>query len=66
MRFKSGRTAENDNMAGVCLLAFIAGLLLEVNGLPADIPEENTGNRQKEQVWTEERSKGGPMSDPNV
>ncbi|XP_036974338.1 coagulation factor IXb [Acanthopagrus latus] len=30
-------------MAGVCLLALIAGLLLEVNGLPADIPEENTG-----------------------
>ncbi|XP_073335070.1 coagulation factor IX-like [Pagrus major] len=30
-------------MAGVCLLAFIAGLLLEVYGLPAAIPEENTG-----------------------
>ncbi|XP_070700029.1 coagulation factor IXb [Pempheris klunzingeri] len=30
-------------MAGVCILAFIAGLLLEVHGLPVEIPEENTG-----------------------
>ncbi|KAM9348875.1 coagulation factor IX-like [Symphorus nematophorus] len=30
-------------MAGVCLLAFIAGLLVEVYGMPAEIPEENTG-----------------------
>nr|XP_046266731.1 coagulation factor IXb [Scatophagus argus] len=30
-------------MAGVCLLAFIAGLLLEAYGLPADIPEAETG-----------------------
>ncbi|XP_029303668.1 coagulation factor IXb [Cottoperca gobio] len=30
-------------MAGVCLLAFIAGSLLEVYGLPAVIPEGNAG-----------------------
>uniref|UniRef100_UPI0037E8EBD6 coagulation factor IXb n=1 Tax=Semicossyphus pulcher TaxID=241346 RepID=UPI0037E8EBD6 len=30
-------------MAGVCLLVFIAGLLLEVTGLPVGTTEENTG-----------------------
>ncbi|XP_040907271.1 coagulation factor IXb [Toxotes jaculatrix] len=30
-------------MAGACLLALIAGLLLKVNGLAAEITEENTG-----------------------
>ncbi|XP_020512713.2 coagulation factor IXb [Labrus bergylta] len=30
-------------MAGICLLVFIAGLLLEVNGHPAKSSQENTG-----------------------
>ncbi|KAE8287318.1 Coagulation factor IX [Larimichthys crocea] len=30
-------------MAGVCLLVFIASIVLDVYGLPVEIPEENTG-----------------------
>lgn len=41
-------------MAGVCLLAFIAGLLLEVSGLPV---EENTGKRQMRAAGSEEAAK---------
>lgn len=37
-------------MAGVYLLAFVAGLLLEVNGLPV---VENTGKTSGEQQRTE-------------
>lgn len=33
-------------MAGVCLLALAAGLLLKVCGLAAEITEENTGKQQ--------------------
>lgn len=41
---KRRRTANNDKMAGACLLAFVAGFLLKVNGLAA---EENSGKPQR-------------------
>lgn len=40
---KSRQTTDNDKMARVCFLAFIAGLLLDVYALAAEIPEEKTG-----------------------
>jgi len=36
-----------DKMAGVCLLAFIAGLLLETYGLPVEIKEKDKGKGQR-------------------
>lgn len=51
----SRRTADSDNMAGVFLLAFIAGVLLEAHGLPV---EDNAGNSPMgERRWIEEAAK---------
>lgn len=42
-------------MAGACLLAFVAGFLLKVNGLAA---EENPGKTTEERERIEEEAKG--------
>ncbi len=44
---RSKRTADSNKMARVCVVAFIAGFLLEVYGLPVEIPPENTGKESR-------------------
>lgn len=45
LQTNSEQTADSDKMARICLLALVAGLLLEARGLPTATQEDGGGKK---------------------